>query len=162
MSIIYDALKKVEKNVSEQPSPDKEKSIEDKITRRKLLLIYILVVCIGLLVANLSYSYLTSFKNKSFAITKKIDKVIAKTKAIPKKALPGKTGPAVSSARKEPSEAQPFVLSGIFFSQNEGYAIINNNIVKNGDNVGGAVVKKVGLDEVELEQEGKTIKLYNR
>ena len=162
MSIIYDALKKVEKNVVGQPSPEKGKVSENTITRRKLYLIYVLVVCIGALGANLSYSFLTSFQNKSFAIIKKINKAAPQAQAVPKQAPPVKIGPAIPSTKKEPQGEQPFVLSGIFFSQNEGYALINNKIVKNGDKVGGAVVKKVGLDEVELEQEGKTIKLYNR
>ncbi|OGX19194.1 MAG: hypothetical protein A3K83_07110 [Omnitrophica WOR_2 bacterium RBG_13_44_8b] len=164
MSIIHDALKKVEKNVNEQPGPDKEKAIENRKTRRKLYLIYALVVAIGALAANLAYSYLTSSQNKSFTRNKKITKAnpLARVMPEPKQALTEKIGPAVSITRKEPSQAQPFVLSGIFFSQNEGYALVNDKIVKNGDKVDGAVVKKVGLDEVELEQEGKTIKLYNR
>ena len=40
------------------------------------------------------------------------------------------------------------VLNGIFFSQEEGYALVNNHIVKVGDKVGGALVKRIDVNEV--------------
>jgi len=43
------------------------------------------------------------------------------------------------------------VLNGVFFSKNEGYALINNKVVKQGDSVEGIKVRKVNLDDVELE-----------
>ena len=81
--------------------------------------------------------------------------------AAPKPA-PYINAPAATPGSQSRESRGPFVLNGTFFSENQGYALINNKIVKDGDTVDGAVVKRVGLDEVELEQDGKTVKLYNR
>lgn len=55
------------------------------------------------------------------------------------------------------------MLNGVFFSENEGYALINNRIVKEGDALEGVTVKRIKLDEVELEAEdGSTIKLSTK
>jgi predicted transcriptional regulator len=43
------------------------------------------------------------------------------------------------------------MLNGVFFSKDQGYALINNKVVKQGDSVEGVKIKKVNLDDVELE-----------
>jgi type II secretory pathway component PulC len=171
MSIIYDALKKAEKNINNpQPLTETGKISEDPKTRRKLYFIYALVVCLGIFIANFAFTYLTSSKNKSL-ISPKPHKIAKKenlsspaqltpTKAAPQsKPAPIKVKPA-SGSKRESTES--LTLNGIFFSQNDGYALINNQIVKDGDTVDGAVVKKITADSVEVEYDGKTLKLYNR
>ena len=57
-------------------------------------------------------------------------------------------------------QIQPLlVLNGIFFSENQGYALINNRIVKEGDTVDGAIVDRISLDGVDLNSGGLVIKL---
>ena len=80
MSIIYDALKKAEKNVAvnagpeqpkPEPKPEKKTANEEKKVERKLYLVYILIICLTLFLANAAYNYLTSAKNKSlFSLSK--------------------------------------------------------------------------------------------
>jgi hypothetical protein len=165
LSIIYDALKKAEKNVNTEPKAKTK-------PKPKLYLIYILAVCFGLFIASLVFSYLTSSKKQSLAGTKKISIAKKTNLGFPVKPSPPtpsnpKPAPSVkivqaSSGNIRKEHQGQFVLNGIFFSGNEGYALVNNNIVKENDTVEGATVRKITLDEVELDYEGKAVKLYNR
>ena len=47
-----------------------------------------------------------------------------------------------------------FVLSGIFFSDNDSYALVNNKIVRENDSVDGATVKTITANTVELDSGG--------
>ncbi|HOW42727.1 MAG TPA: type II secretion system protein N [Candidatus Omnitrophota bacterium] len=57
-----------------------------------------------------------------------------------------------------------FMLNGIFFADNtdHGTALINDRIVQVGDNIEGAVVIAITMEGVELDYNGKTIRLVNR
>ena len=52
-----------------------------------------------------------------------------------------------------------FVLNGIVISDNQRYALINNEIVKVGDNIGGAVVINILPGEVNLKVGDSEIRL---
>lgn len=52
-----------------------------------------------------------------------------------------------------------FKLTGISWLGNSGFAIINGNIVKENDNVGGFKVQQVAIDYVILKQGAETIRL---
>jgi hypothetical protein len=53
------------------------------------------------------------------------------------------------------------VLNGVFFSGPDAYGLINNQIVKTGDQIAGATVKKITVTDVELETaDAKVIKLF--
>lgn len=146
MSIIYDALKKVavstNDNINSKGKPDK------KERKPKSRLLYILTICFGLFVVSVFLIFSTKEQNPPRSnITKSQDTNL-------------------SSAISKPADIQKqskisFSLNGVFFSENEGYALINNQIVKEGDKIDGATVMRIGLDEVELEFEGSTIKLSN-
>lgn len=146
MSIIYDALKKVDvstnDNINSKGKPDK------KERKPKPRLLYILTICFGLFVVSVFLTFSTKEQNPPRSnITKSQDTNL-------------------SSAISKPADIQKqskisFSLNGVFFSENEGYALINNQIVKEGDKIDGATVMRIGLDEVELEFEGSTIKLSN-
>lgn len=169
MSIIYDALKKIEKFNS--PDSKLELSKEDKRPkpRTRIYLIYALVVCAGLFLGNIIFKFLPQPSLNP-------PRVLPKPAAAPVPAkFSTKTSlfPPVSAnkplsifrdlrkeSRKEAKEA--WVLNGVFFSENEGCALINNQIVKEGDVVGGATVKRIELGEVELEISGSVFKLSNR
>lgn len=143
MSIIYDALKKVEKsNLVELPPGKTDKGDKHNY---KAYLLYAAVIIFGILIANLSFRFLTKPK-------------LSQAKAAP---LPPAVAPiqvqGFKPAQKE--HAAPLVLNGIFFSENEGYALVNNQIVKQGDSVAGATVVRITSNEVELMQEGSSVKL---
>ncbi len=158
MSIIYDALKKVERSTNK----DIITEVNKKRSASKLTsyLLYALVVCAGIFAANMMFGIFSPEKTapapKETKIvplatglkTAKIAKPAAKETLgpVPPKAAP----PVIVEAKIEPM-IPPLMLNGVFFSKNQGYALINNKVVKQGDSVEGIKVRKVNLDDVELE-----------
>lgn len=164
MSIIYEALKKAEKNVDATAAAPQKKSEKSAGPKPKTYLIYFLVISVGLFLANFVFSYLTASQKKKPLAQKSVPALTTVKPALPTPVLPSaaqKTFPA-HSGRAENQPPDRMVLSGVFFSESDGYALINDTIVRNGDTVDGAVVKKIDLEVVELEYQGKTIRLYNR
>jgi len=157
MSIIYDALKKVEKNTNR----DIIAEVNKKRSGKKIMtyLLYVLFACAGLFIANTIFGVLSPKVKPQAAprvtapVTLKPAKktaVKAKETAPAEKVTPA---PAIIEVKKAP-EIPPLILSGVFFSKDKGYALINNRVVKQGDFVEGIKVKKVNLDNVELETSG--------
>ncbi len=146
MSIIYDALKKVEASVINEPKTKTDKRVKPKI---KPYLLYALLACVGLFIAN-AFSVF-SFPKPS------LNKTQAAVKPEPIIQPPART----SALEVIPQELKPpsFNLTGVFFSKDESYALINNQIVKKGDKIDGATVMEITVDEVVLESKGSTIKL---
>lgn len=150
MSIIHDALKKVEastvRNDAREPSGKKADF--------KVYILYLLVAALGFISANLIFS----FFNKA---TQKTAKPVIK--ALPPKPVSPAPPPLPSlTIEKEEKAPGQLKLNGIFFSGNDGYALINNQIVKTGDEVSGAEVLRITLDGVELKYADKTINLSNQ
>lgn len=150
MSIIYDALKKAQKAIGAGAKPQ---------SAAPPLLLYALIICLGLFILNTFFTLLSRSKKSTAAPTEPLP-LVKKTQvaspASPIQELPeGASVPA--TAKKELLSS--LVLNGIFFSENEGYALINNRIVKEGDTVEGATVKQINLDGVELERDNITVKL---
>ena len=144
MSIIYDALKKVETSLT---GDSKTKIDKDSKSKPKIYLLYVLMICLGLFIANIFYGWLSQ-KEPYLALTP------------PTAAL--QTSVSVEAEMETQKEAIPsFTLNGVFFSGGEGYALINNRIVKKGDKIGRASVVQIFLDEVELELDGSIINLSN-
>jgi hypothetical protein len=151
MSIIYEALKKVGDSGSANPLSGKEKN---KKTPIKPYLLYILVVVSGLFIANLLFSLFTA--RPPGALQAQI--------APPQKKLSAASIPAPANltAQVIEKEASPaWALNGVFFSQDSGFALINNQIVKEGDTVLGATVVRITRDLVELKFKDSEIKLYS-
>lgn len=153
MSIIYDALKKVEKAHLHSPPLLPSKPPKVKL---KNYLGYILLVCVGIFITRIIFALF-------------IPKTTL-TKPLPAEnitALPQQILAPASPAPLEKSVPEPLVkktapaltLNGVFFSENQGYALINNRIVKEGEIIAGAQVKEIGLDGVELEIQGESVKL---
>lgn len=162
MSIIYDALKKAQETIdigSKVQVAAKERHSKSNV---RPYLLYTLAVCLVLFLGNI---VLTASREP------------AKPSALPVAKKPDVTPPpvvqeagqaqpqplqtqSVSDYKKEAKES--FVLNGIFFAEDQGYALINNHIVKAGDAVDEAIVKQISQDEVELEVSGKTVKLSTR
>lgn len=150
MSIIYEALKKVGDSGSVNPLSGKEKNKKIPV---KPYLLCVLVAAFGLFIANLLFSL---FTRPPGALQSKI--------APPQKELPAASIPAPANLTAQVIEKEispAWVLNGVFFSQDSGFALINNQIVKEGDAVLGATVVRITRDLVELKFKDSEIKLYS-
>ncbi len=160
MSIIYDALKKAEKAIHENLKVSVSLKPKDPNTpKHKFVALYILIIILGLGIGNVVFTFLgrykiTPAKENLPRISAQPKKQLETPKPIETAPTPTPPPPVVSN---KPQEA--FVLNGIFFSRNEGYALINNHIVRMGDTVDGALVLKITADEVELNSGGATVTL---
>ncbi|HTY45602.1 MAG TPA: type II secretion system protein N [Patescibacteria group bacterium] len=150
MSIIYDALRKVEKKV-----------VPPHVTAGRKIWLYMLFASVALcgfflagLISTLSVKALARLKPpKTAAIAAAAHNRAPAAVAAPAAAV-------VAAPATAPSAARPnLVLNGVFFSDQDGYALINNQIVKEGDTIENAKVTAVVKDGVELEVEGKPLKL---
>ncbi|MDP3732773.1 MAG: hypothetical protein Q8R31_07130 [Candidatus Omnitrophota bacterium] len=157
MSIIYDALKKVEMSHTDDSKTKIEKGFKPK---PKVYLLFALMVCLGLFAANILYEWLIPKHSlNTDDIVTGAQPLIDKKQNVPGYSQPSAgTPPLQTSASVTPP---PFALNGVFFSGAEGYALINNRIVKKGDKIDGATVMQISLDEVDLEFGGSIIKLSN-
>ncbi len=150
MSIIYEALKKAEKTIGIATEIKKNTGLMPSRPKTNPYLIFLLIACLTLYIANSIFNFIVN-ANKPAAPAVLIA-------ALPQEALPA-PAPEPEIKKEEPPPAPPLILNGIFYSQDGGYALINNRIVRVGDIIEGAIVKRINLDEVELEGAGKTIKL---
>jgi hypothetical protein len=150
MSIIHDALKKAEElslKGETTPEPAFESAGPGGVSEKpKVYLWYVLGLCLLLFLGNT----LLNISNRP--------RVNPVSKAGNSFMSFGFSNPFSASSQKKvaPDELS---LNGVFFSQDEGFAIINGEVVSEGETVGKAKVVRIGFDEVELENEGKTIKL---
>ncbi len=166
MSIIYDALKKVEASGNNDSNTKIDKGFKSK---PKIYLLYAVMICLSIFIANIVYEWLLPNPTlKTADIATKGRPSIDKKETVSSYSQPS-SGTAVLQA-SAPVEAKietqketppAFTLNGVFFSGNEGYALINDRIVKKGDKISGATIVRILLDEVSLEFGGSTIKLSN-
>jgi len=151
MSIIYEALKKVEKL---QNVPDALPTTPQNVKHSKIkaYLFYSFVVSFGILIANIIFRLITGHSSVPVIKTDSVVKV-----------TPVEQAPEILQETPQLQEKTPpqLTLNGLFFSQNQGYVLINNRILKEGDTIEGATVKRILLDGVELEADGAIIKLSN-
>jgi hypothetical protein len=181
MSIIHDALKKTEGAITASPTPppiipvpdpseEVKQAMRDKHRKQKLKKIphYVLAVLLGLYVSNQFFGFLTPSKYIPVAFTKPL--LAKKTPSPPAPSWPPQPAvnekpglleniPLLPAPKKE---TKTLTLNGIFFSKEQGYALINNRVVKTGDTIGNAKVVKIKPEEVELEQDGNPLKLTTR
>lgn len=166
MSIIYDALKKLGKNHATPASGESVK--KPGRPSLKVYLLYVLFVVAGFAIANFIFTILT--KSMQGSVEPKVSMPTrAKQKATeaphsetPAVSIEAEAAPSVTQTAGPSRDKDKFSLTGVFFSENEGYALINNKVVKVGDMVDGATVKRVDLDGVELECDGETLEIENR
>ncbi|MDI6606373.1 MAG: hypothetical protein QME65_04455 [Candidatus Omnitrophota bacterium] len=171
MSIIHEALKKVEKSVDSY-SPAKEIRIPPPGRKINKYLIYALIFCFGLFIENTFFLFILRPQNtyresqlqlSSEMISDPLKELPEDTPLVTTELASSPETPSPAKIAEDEPEAQrtALVLNGIFFSQDDGYyALINNKIVKVGDDVDGAIVKYIDLDNVELESEaGLLVKL---
>ncbi|MFH0935995.1 MAG: hypothetical protein V1828_03990 [Candidatus Omnitrophota bacterium] len=180
MSIINEALKKVEKSIEGFPVKETKTAPQALRPGRAInrYLVYALILCFGLFIENTFFLFFFKPQNAYpvsktplytpaqedriqplSAITDPVEEVIAENS--PAQTLqPALTQDTVAE-NEPPGPTTALVLNGIFFSQGDGYyALINNKIVKVGDDIDGAIVKHIDFDNVELESEaGSLVKL---
>ncbi len=154
MSIIYDALKKVEESKEVQASL---KSGRLKHSNLKYYASYAVVVILGVIVARVIFSF--SLKTVSWpAVIKPPEEKTVLTSVLapdPQAVI----APVVEEPKKI-ARYEKFVLSGIFYSDQDSYAVVNNRVVKAGDAVDEATVAKINSDNVLLRAaDGQEIKL---
>ena len=184
MSIIYDALKKVEGKVDAPGSNLINLKIEKAPQPKRKInppLIYVFVILLSIIIAKFAFD-LIQRPDEPFAkrLTESIELVKNKANLLMqrkpavqnKEVLTFTPEPhkvvahpslenVVAAAPLAPKKQTPpsLVLNGIFFSEEEGYALINNQILREGESIGGAILKRINAEDVELEFDGSTVKL---
>jgi len=146
MSIINDALKKTEQLIQNKQA--QEVRLARKPSPNPFLL-FILILLAGFSLGNFIFGLL-GHKINSTQPPKKI--VTAAAPIVPTPAL------TVAPPAEENKPPKPtFVLNGIFFSGKDGYALVNNQIVRENDYVEGARVNRITPTTVELDNQGEVI-----
>jgi hypothetical protein len=183
MSIIYDALKKVEQKISPANQKGTEPMPKTGKFPIKTLLLVAAVFVLGLFIAKYIFSTFLSTDSIRAAlpaapsVTKAQPAEKKSPASIPPKAeltskaesTPSAESPLPVSAAKtffgpvitkmKPKGNSSFVLNGVVSSGEEGYALINNQIVQKGDTIGGAKVVSITIDGVDLESGSEIIRL---
>jgi hypothetical protein len=154
MSIINEALKKTEQHI--QQNEAKKNSQPVKLPGPKPFLLYILILLIGIFLSSFIFSLLGD-KIKTAQAPKKAAIAIQQPVVLP---VPAEEPALVKEEKNLPEAA--FVLNGIFFSDNDGYALINTQIVRENESVDGARVTKITANTVELNSQEKLITLSTR
>ncbi|MCX5699872.1 MAG: hypothetical protein NTX01_09310 [Candidatus Omnitrophica bacterium] len=152
MSIINEALKKTEEYL--QKNAAKDNPLPPKPAKTKpFILYYILILSAGLLLGSFIFTLLRHKIQIIQTPKKNTDAIIQTTNLPPTTALASQP-----TEENKPTKAN-FVLNGIFFSDNDGYALVNNQIVRKNDYVDGAKVGLITTNTVELDNAGQKITL---
>lgn len=171
MSIIFDALKRVQKKsgTPQTALPSSSPGTKPGFQfRPKMILLYLLVAAFGFFIGKILYDFVLP-KSKKPLLSKAAPLSMPKAENISQAQATGQqaAGPREKTPSAPAEEPRPFkkdaksslVVNGIFFSKEEGYCLINNRIAKVGDTVEGATIKRINPDSVEAEIGGHTIKL---
>ena len=139
----------------------------------KAYLIYFVAFSVGGLAAIgmfdvISRSIARSHKNSQGSISKSSsplkngspDKQI--TEVLPNPQVKKSSNAFTFNSRVAEEKPDDFVLNGVFVTDNESYALINNNIVKEGDTLSGATVIKIAPEEVKLQVNNRQIKISTK
>jgi type II secretory pathway component PulC len=134
--------------------------------RIKFILLCIVCAVLGFYAARILFDYIAETQNRGAAlkphfVAKKAE-VVSTPVSLP--ILP----PAPSTAdglKKQPigeikkSPRPVLALNGIVFSPGSSYALINNKIVKEGDEIEGVTVVRIAKDNVELKDGDTAFKI---
>jgi hypothetical protein len=166
MSIIYESLKKIEKEgiPTYHPIPKKPQAKKPKViifAYSKLIALYGIMSLIAAAAGIFAFRFFFLKKRAATRtfVYQKPRPQDPKAIALQKRPLPQKDTRPVQPSLKITA---PLVLNGIFFSGNSGYALINNQIVKEGDVVEGSYVQKISEEEVFLKNSAGVTRLSTR
>lgn len=148
-------------NSANKPEKNKEKIA--KISDIKVYLLSGFLVVVLFFATKMFLGSIKKARNegyssiKSFTFVKKNSRL-----GLPQKILAVFSFPKVFSGKAaDPKKlkSQNLVLNGILLSDGKKFALINNNIVNEGDRIGDAVVLLINADYVELENNTTRFKL---
>ena len=160
MSIIYEALKKVASSIDKKP----QVTTPAAKSKRKVYLLYVLIVSLGFAIANIFFNFVVKPPESrvNLPAVKAGPAPVSLSLPSAKPSLPKDAAVAPQPDQEKEEFQAEFTLNGVFFSQDKGYALINNRIVEEGDLVEGSRVERITLEEVELKSpNGSAIKLRN-
>jgi len=161
--------------VNQQPADVKPIKPASKLDF-KVIFLYILLIGIGAILAKYALDF---FIQKPSASSSSSSQNAAKKSGIGSliKFSPGKQQtsaagtvnedkkgnlPFIALKKKINQTVNPYILSGIFFSGERNYCIINDKVLEEGDSIESAKVVRISTDEVELQLNEKTLKLNLR
>lgn len=147
-------------NTEKVNKPEKDKKVN--IYDIKVYLLYGLLVIVLVFVLTAYFKSIKKGKNKDYSANKSFSFVKKSNKFfLPRKISSVFSFTKSSSKPVDPKKlkSQNLVLNGILFSPGNKYALINNNIVREGDKIGDAVVLQINEDYVELENSTSRFKL---
>jgi hypothetical protein len=151
MSVIYDALNKLDKSKSPDVKPDPKKGDGPGW---KIYLLCGVVVFFGYFAARALFGHISKDKYESFTEARetKVARINA-AKAARLSAMKSSIPKALAAFSKEIAKPKhlPLVLDGIVYAADDSYALINNKILKVGDKIEGAKVLRIEQDYVELK-----------
>jgi len=155
MSIINEALKKTEASI--QKNSAKETLLPVKKPGSRPYIFYILILAAGLVLINLIFAVMHRETQPIQVSEPATASPTPDMKPQDNQALPAVTPPPPPKEQEKPEKK--FILNGIFFSDNDGYALVNNRIARENDLIDGVKVEKITADTVELNNEGNIITL---
>jgi len=127
----------------------------------KAYLFYALLAFLGIMAAKFAFGFLSGHATKNQGLAQ-----LKKFIPIPTQAQtsggtpPAKNNEPISAIKNKITQTiTPFILNGVYFSGDKGYALINNQILEEGDSIGDAIVEKITLDFVELKVKDKPVRL---
>ena len=180
MSIIADALKKVEKKrepvvVSKTPSYTQAQTPQPQInithvTQHKVSYLFVgimvaAVVFMGLLFTKFSHSkpsyQLAEDTSADPATQAQAQKLQPKPIITPEPTQATFANSNFPILKKLVNDSN-FRVSGIMYDENDPAAIINNQIVREGESIGEATVERIERDQVKISYEGKEFTLKVR
>lgn len=148
MSIIYDALKKIEnegqasdsgqENQAKQFTPESKVSVPQK--KKTLLLVTILLVSLGVFL----FSYKDVLKKVIFTKNKKVNKFGKVSRVL------GFGGGGLLTADPKTKKYRGYALEGIIYGIGDSSAIINGRVLRKSDKIDDFVIREILQDSVKL------------
>ena len=155
MSIIYDALKRIEKKTKDtEYSFDSRKRDTRKSRRIGYILLILLILCLIALFVD-KPSTEKSFIERTLTGKHSIQHPkVSRITMTGKEKTPAKVMPLSAPEAEPPTtdkKLPSFYLNGIFFSDGEYLALINDQLVQTGDFIEGAQIQKIDSDGVDIK-----------
>ena len=172
MSIINDALKKTEQSLKQNALTTGSKPAQVTPAKKKNPLLYVLIIVAVYFCANFfikMFTRVTQPKPAPIILTQAepLNPEIKKTAPPAPTALPAQIEPVGQALVEQPLIITPakeiklnpedFTLSGIFVSHAEKYALLNNQILREGEKIKGATVSAITPNSVQLIKDDQSI-----
>lgn len=156
MSIIYEALRKTQRNREVRNMPTRERMAARNLDwLDKALVVFILLLLLVIMFLYLPHI----FKHRT------VQQAVVTPKPITTVAAPVVQAASVNAEVSTGTVAPPpevpnnLTLNGVLLSSNEKIALINKKTFHVGDNVEGMKLIKIEFDSVELDNQGRIVTL---